>query len=59
MLSFTPKSFNADAISSLHFLKTNVGRKPVFWILRNYVVSHSRIAIGAVVVRVPLYLGHR
>ena len=37
-----PKSFNADAISSLHFFEIDTRRKPVFWTLRNY-VSNSRI----------------
>ena len=37
-----PKSFNADAISSLHFFEIDTRRKPVFWTLRNY-VTNSRI----------------
>ena len=37
-----PKSFNADAISSLHFFEIDMRRKPVFWTLGNY-VTNSRI----------------
>ena len=53
-----------------HFLVTRNGfgyKKPIFFIIMHVLikkvkvkvkVSHSLIAVGAVGVRVPLYLGH-